>query len=49
MEVLTSKIRRQTHMRCIICQDVAETYAQKQCFKCGSVYKWSIPWKNETS
>ncbi len=40
------KMRRQTHMCCTICKDVAETYNQKKCYKCGSIYKWSIPWKN---
>lgn len=40
------KMRRQTHMHCTICFDVAESYSQKECYRCGSVYKWSIPWKN---
>ena len=40
------KMRRQTHMHCTICFDIAESYNQKECFRCGSVSKWSIPWKN---
>lgn len=40
------KIKRQTQMYCIVCKSVAETYNQRQCINCGSVYKWSISWKN---
>lgn len=40
-------IRRQTHMHCMICFDIAESYNQRKCYKCGSIFKWSIPWKNE--
>ena len=40
------KMKRQTHMQCTICLDIAETYDQKECNKCKSIYKWSIPWKN---
>jgi hypothetical protein len=43
------KMRRQTHMYCTICNNVAETYNQKECNHCGSISKWSIPWKNEHS
>ena len=42
------KMRRQTHMYCMICLDVAESYSQKECYKCGSIFKWSIPWKNSS-
>jgi hypothetical protein len=42
-----SRLRRQTHMHCIVCQDVAEFYDQICCYKCGNSYKWSVPWKNE--
>jgi len=40
-------LRRQTHMHCIVCQDIAEFYNQKCCYKCGNLYKWSVPWKNK--
>jgi len=40
-------LKRQTHMHCIVCDKVAESYGQKECCQCGSVFKWSIPWKNE--
>jgi hypothetical protein len=40
------KMRRQTHMYCTICFDVAESYSPKECHGCGSALKWSIPWKN---
>jgi len=39
-------LKRQTHMFCMICNEVAETYNQNECFKCKSILKWSIPWKN---
>lgn len=41
------RLRRQTHMSCVICHDIAEHYDQKSCYKCGSCYKWSVPWKND--
>jgi predicted nucleic acid-binding Zn ribbon protein len=41
------KLKRQTHMHCTVCQDIAEYYDQVCCHKCGSSYKWSVPWKNE--
>lgn len=41
------KMKRQTHMYCTICYEVAESYNQQRCFICGSVSKWSIPWKND--
>ncbi len=41
-------LRRQTHMYCVICEEVSESYNQKKCYECGSTFKWSIPWKNET-
>jgi rRNA maturation endonuclease Nob1 len=41
------RLRRQTQMRCTVCEDVAESYSQNCCYRCGSFYKWSIPWKNE--
>jgi len=40
------EMRRQTHMYCTICHDVAESYDQKDCSRCGSTHKWSVPWKN---
>jgi hypothetical protein len=39
-------LKRQTHMHCVICDEVAESYSQKECHRCGSVFKWSISWKN---
>ncbi len=54
METLTTNenlstpfLKRQTHMHCTICENVAEFYNQIKCNKCGSILKWSIPWKNE--
>jgi hypothetical protein len=41
------RLRRQTHMHCTVCQDVAEFYDQIHCHNCGNCYKWSVPWKNE--
>jgi hypothetical protein len=41
------RLRRQTHMHCTVCHDVAENYDQIRCNRCGNSYRWSVPWKNE--
>ncbi len=42
----TPCLKRQTHMHCMSCDEVAELYNQKECHRCKSMFKWSIPWKN---
>lgn len=44
---LPPKMKRQTHMHCTICKEIAESYNQIECSKCRSNFKWSIPWKNK--
>jgi len=48
-DTLSNKLnlKRQTQMHCTICKYIAESYNQKDCYNCGSIYKWSIPWKND--
>ena len=38
------KLRRQTHLHCDKCQDVAEYYNQECCHRCGNSYKWNDKW-----
>ncbi len=47
LSLSTLCLKRQTQMYCMICENIAESYSQKECYQCGSICKWSIPWKNE--